>query len=160
MHEVSYMKDYIKLQNAVSWKNEAFVKKILDGNKDLNVMFDDGVLLQMSIDNGSNSIVQVLLDYFKVNQLNKHQIGSKEYNNLHNQLTEILENLIEEIELSPEIKKVLSPYVDFEGSVDSREHDFDEFDLQLPISFENEQNHEITTSGNIIEHTNSTEFVS
>lgn len=154
------MKDYIKLQNAVSWKNEAFVKKILDGNKDLNVMFDDGVLLQMSIDNGSNSIVQVLLDYFKVNQLNKHQIGSKEYNNLHNQLTEILENLIEEIELSPEIKKVLSPYVDFEGSVDSREHDFDEFDLQLPISFENEQNHEITTSGNIIEHTNSTEFVS
>ena len=58
------------------------------------------------------------------------------------------------------MKKVLSPYIDFEGSVDSREHDFDDFNLQLPISFENDQNHEITTSGNVVEHIHNTEFVS
>ena len=57
------------------------------------------------------------------------------------------------------MKKVLSPYIDFEDSVDSRDHDFDDFDLQLPISFEHDQNYEITTSGNVEHNYNNTELI-
>jgi hypothetical protein len=75
-------------------------------------------------------------------------------------LIKIIENAIDTVTLSSKMKKVLSLYIDFEDSVDSREHDFDEFDFNIPTFSENDQDHEITISGNITEHNDNTEILS
>ena len=51
-----------------------------------------------------------------------------------------------------EMKKILSPYIDFEDSIDSREHDFDEFNFPDEFDLENEQDLKTTASGQITEY--------
>ena len=86
----------------------------------------------------------MLLEYFKDNQLSRYNNNSEEYNNLESQLIEV-----DEVELLHEMKKILSPYVDFEDGIDSREHDFDEFNFPDEFDLENEQDLKITASGQI-----------
>ncbi len=125
------------------------VKQILiQHHQSIDIMYENGVFFELALVKDKPEILEILLQY-----ANDENIDS-------GKLVSTLETIVEEIDLSPEMKKVLSPYIDFEGSVDSREHDFDDFNLQLPISFENDQNHEITTSGNVVEHIHNTEFVS
>lgn len=125
------------------------VKQILiQHHQSIDIMYENGVFFELALVKDKPEILEILLQY-----ANDENIDS-------GKLVNTLETIVEEIDLSPEMKKVLSPYIDFEGSVDSREHDFDDFNLQLPISFENDQNHEITTSGNVVEHIHNTEFVS
>ena len=94
-----------------------------------------------------------------ITPIQKFPIKNKAYEEDKSKLIVILENITSEMKLTSEMKKVLSPYIDFEDSVDSRDHDFDDFDLQLPISFEHDQNYEITTSGNVEHNYNNTELI-
>ena len=127
------MKEYIKLQNGISWKNEYLVQEILNNNKNLDIMFEDGVLFQMSIDNGSSDILKTLLKYFENTQ---YPVKDQVYKGAKEKLTGILESAIDEIELPKEIKEVLAPYIDFEDSIDERLND--SFLEEITIPFENE----------------------
>lgn len=127
------MKEYIKLQNGISWKNEYLVQEILNNNKNLDVMFEDGVLFQMSIDNGSSDILKIFLKYFENTQ---YPIKDQVYKGAKEKLTGILESAIDGIELSKEMKEVLAPYIDFEDSIDERLND--SFLNEITIPFENE----------------------
>ena len=125
------------------------VKQILiQQYQNIDIMYENGVFFELALVKDRPEILEILLQHIKDDNIDSDKLIST------------LETIVEGIELSPEMKKILSPYIDFEGSVDRREHDFDNFDLQLPISFENEQNHEITTSGNIIEYNHHTEIIS
>ena len=140
------------LYNNFCWNEQKEVIKILSTCSNIDVFYKNGIFFEFALSKGNIDICNALLNYFENKQF---PIKNKAYEEGKTKLTEILENITDEMKLTSEMKKVLSPYIDFEDSVDSREHDFDEVDLQflqLPISFENDQNHEITTSGNTIEY--------
>ena len=140
------------LYNNFCWNEQKEVIKILSTCSNIDVFYKNGIFFEFALSKGNIDICNALLNYFENKQF---LIKNKAYEEGKTKLTEILENITDEMKLASEMKKVLSPYIDFEDSVDSREHDFDEVDLQflqLPISFENDQNHEITTSGNTIEY--------
>jgi hypothetical protein len=96
-------------------------------------MFEDGVLFQMSIDNGSSDILKTLLKYFENTQ---YPVKDQVYKGAKEKLTGILESTIDGIELSKEIKEVLAPYIDFEDSIDERLND--SFLDEITIPFEKE----------------------
>lgn len=113
------MKEYIKLGNRISAQNEDLVKDILSSNNNLDVLHGKGTFFIRSIENNNIKIVEALLEYFEKNQLSKYDSRSIEYYNLKTQLIEIIDIAIDEVNLSSEMKEILSPYIDFEGS----EHD-------------------------------------
>ena len=154
------MTNYHKLSDRIAAKKYSMVKTLLSQDKSLDLTYGEGTFFNMSIRNNSQEIVKILLFYFKENQLSKYDSNSEEYDDLKNKLKEILITATEDVDISPEMKKVLSPYIDFEDSVDSRLTDFDEFDFDTLIPFENDQNHEISNLGDVIENTNNTEIIS
>jgi len=110
------MKDYIELSNSISWKNKDFVQDILSKNKSLDLLYRDGKFFNMAIENDCIDIVVSLVSYFKNYQLAKYTPDSTEYLLLKNKLRSALETAIEDVELSQEMKKILSLYIDFDGS--------------------------------------------
>jgi hypothetical protein len=143
---------YIQLSDRIAWNSKSLVEDILSKNKDLDLLYRKGMFFRMAIESNQTDITEMLLEYFKDNQLSRYNNNSEEYNNLESQLIEVIEVAIDEVELLPEMKKILSPYIEFENSVDSREHDFDEFDFPDEFDLDNEQNLEITASGQITEY--------
>lgn len=137
------------LSNCLSLGKFEKAQMLLRENKnDIDILYKDGVLLDLVISKNNPDMLKLLLECAEDNKVEKAQ------------LKEVLIDLTEGQDLSKKMQEILSPYIDFESSIDSREHDFDHFDLQLQISFDNVQNHEITTSGNIIEYNHHTEIIS
>jgi len=133
------------------------IKKVLECFNEIDILYENGIFLEFAISKGNVDICSALLNYFEDKQFS---IKSRDYEEAKDKLIEILENITSDMQLASEMKQVLSPYIDFEDSVDSRDHDFDEFNLNFPISYENDRDYEITTSGNIIEHDHNTETLS
>jgi len=89
---------------------------LLEQDTSLDMGHDEGTFFNMSIESGNTKIVQTLLDYFNKNQLAKYTSSSTEYLLLKTKMRDMLEVAIEDVSLSEEMKQVLSPYIDFEGS--------------------------------------------
>ncbi len=113
---MKYQEEYIKLSDRISWNDKSLVCDLLEGNKDLDITYKDGKFFIMVVEDNNIEIVKILLDYFNDNQLVKYTTDSAEYLLLKNKLRDILEIAIEDVDLSQEMKEVLSPYIDFEGS--------------------------------------------
>lgn len=92
------------------------VSSILAKDNLLDVTYDEGKFFIAAIDEKNVQMVQILIDYFENNQLARCQDQSAEYFILKNKLRGTLETAIEDVEFSQEMKKILSPYIDFEGS--------------------------------------------
>ncbi len=120
------MKDYIELGNRISWQDNKLVTKLLLLNKNLDILHDNGSYFIRAVESNSADIVKSLLDYFEKNQLSAYKEGCHEYHILKNKMHDILEMAIEDVELSLEMKQVLSSYLDFEGDLDSRLQEFNE----------------------------------
>ena len=150
------------LSNCLSLGKFEKAKLILKENiNDIDVLYKDGIFFELAISKENSDILKALLNYFEENQLSKYDARSEEYINLQKNIVNILEIAIDGVNLSPKMKEVLSPYIDFEESVDSREHDFEDFDFNIPAVFEYEQDKEVKISGdNIIEHHQHTEIIS
>lgn len=154
------MTNYHQLSDRIAARKYSMVKTLLSEDKSLDITYENGRFFKISIKDNSYDIVKALLNYFEEKQLSRYDINSEKYNELRAQLKNILEDVIEEKDLSLKMQEVLSPYINFEDSVDSREYDFDDIDFNVPISFENDQDHEIMTSGNVIDHNHNTEIIS
>jgi hypothetical protein len=113
---MKYQEEYIKLSDRISWNDKSLVSDLLERNKDLDITYKDGKFFIMAVEDNNIEIVKILLDYFNYNQLVKYTTGSVEYLLSKNKLKDILEIAIEDVNLSQEMKEVLSPYIDFEGS--------------------------------------------
>lgn len=119
------MKTNYKLLSRYICRNDnKEVLALLENDTSLDVMHDEGTFFNMSIESGYTEIVQTLLDYFNKSQLAKYQNGSTEYLLLKTKIRDILEIAIEDVNLSEEMKKVLSSYIDFEGSEHGTIDDF------------------------------------
>lgn len=113
---MKYKEDYIKLSDRIGWKSKELVEDILRKNIDLDLTYNEGELFTLAVENNCVEITKKLLSYVNDNQLAKYNSGSTEYLLLKNKLRDILETAIEDIEVSQEMKEVLSLYINFEGS--------------------------------------------
>jgi len=120
---------YIQLSDRIAWNNKSLVKDILSQNKDLDLLHKNGKFFKMAIESNSTDITEILLEYFINNQLSNYDSKSIEYYNLKKQLIEVIEVAIDEVDLLPEMKKVLSTYIDFEGS----EHNSSSLDEEFAL---------------------------
>jgi hypothetical protein len=102
--------------------------------KELDVLYEEGSFFNFAISKNNIEICKALLDYFENKQF---PIKDAKYEEGKNKLKEILENATDSIELSSEMKHELSPYLDFEGDLDSRLQEFNKVensDYQLWIN--------------------------
>lgn len=124
------LKDYLNLTDYINWEDCTLINKQLQVVSNFNVLYDQGRFFNLAIASNNVKIFQLLLTYFKENQLSKYEVGSGEYNDLYSEFTEILENAADGIELSKEMKEVLAPYIDDRLN--------DSFLDEITIPFENE----------------------
>ena len=152
------------LYNNFCWNEEKEVIKILDTYNGIDVFYKNGKFFEFAISKGNVDVCKALVNYFENKQFPEK---NREYEEAKGKLIEILENITSNMDISSEMQKVLSPYIDFEENIDiARLSDFDEFDFNIPISFKYEENKEVEIIGgtiesnNHIEHSNHTEIIS
>ena len=101
------MKDRIHsdLSNCMSLgKFEKAQKLLKDYPDSLDIIYKDGVFFDLAITKNNLEMLKTLLKYAEDNLVDRPQ------------LKDILNNIINEDDLSPGMKQILTPYIDFEGS--------------------------------------------
>lgn len=126
------MKSYIELGNRISWEDNNLVIKLLSLNKNLDVLHDNGSYFIRAIESNSYDIVNTLLKHFENNQLSKYEPRSYEYSCLKKKMFNIIESAIENVDLSVEIQKILTPYLPQE----EEDYQLDLSDSLPPHSYE------------------------
>lgn len=101
------------LYNFCGWNDTKRVQELLDLFDDIDILYENGVFFDLAISKNNVEICKFLLSYFETKQF---PIKNSKYQEAREKLVEILENATDSVELSPEIKEVLSPYIDFESS--------------------------------------------
>lgn len=104
------MRNYINLGNNISSGNYTAVKGILDTNPMLNILHRDGTFIIRAIENNQLEIVQLLIQYFEKNQLSSNDLKLKY------EMQSIIDTVVEDTTLSPELEKILKPYLLNQGS--------------------------------------------
>jgi hypothetical protein len=132
------------------WNDSKNVKKLLKKSSDIDILDDRGIFLRLAISGNNLEILKSLLTYFEEKQFSTK---NTEYHQVREKLVEILENATDSIELSPEIKEVLSPYIDFENSDHNTLNDSFS-DLENLLGFSTEEIHpqveEHNTTTNVV----------
>lgn len=101
------------LYDLCRWDDTKRVQELLDLFDDIDILYDNGGFFDFAISKNNVEICKALLNYFETKQF---LTKNTEYQEAKEKLVEILENVTDSVELSPEIKEVLSPYIDFESS--------------------------------------------
>ncbi|CAG9312734.1 unnamed protein product [Blepharisma stoltei] len=109
------MKYHTSLSDHIQTKKHSRVLSDLD-NTELDMTYNEGEFFILCIRNNSYDILNSLLGYFEENQLNVYKSSFNEYHILKNQMRDILRTAVKDVELSTEMKQVLSPYLNFEDS--------------------------------------------
>lgn len=122
-----------KLYDNCRWNNTDKVKNILENYDNLDILYENGKFFNFAISENNQKIVGYLIKYFEDNKLNK----SKKSLDLINNLKETLESCVYGEKISHEMQQVLSPYIDFDNSLENRSNDsmFETIDI---IETENE----------------------
>ena len=89
------------------------VKQLLEIFDNIDILYENGIFFDFAISKGNVEICKALITYFEDKQF---PIKSTEYQEAKDKLIEILENATDSVDLSLEMKQILAPYVDFEGS--------------------------------------------
>jgi len=135
------------------WNDTKKVQELLDFSDDINILYDNGGFFDFAISKGNVEICKSLLNYFETKQF---PIKNTEYQEAKEKLVEILENATDSIELSPEIKEVLLPYIDFENSEHNTLNDsFSNLEDLLVFNYDElhpqpEEHNNVALSGNNI----------
>ena len=102
------------------WNETERVVRILNNFKDIDVLYENGSFFDFAISKNNSEICKALLDYFENKQF---PVKNVQYQEEKSKLIEILENATDSVELSIEMKNILSPYINFESSEDDRLND-------------------------------------
>jgi hypothetical protein len=120
----------IMLSDYCRWNQPDKVKKLLeDSGKDIDITYDDGNFFRLAISKSSTEILNTLLNHFETTKLT----GDKEsisYKAAHYKLREILEKIVDEVDISPEIQKILNKYLPTDDE-SSDEQDLSGFEDEL-----------------------------
>ena len=89
------------------------VKQLLEIFDNIDILYENGIFFDFAISKENVEICKALITYFEDKQF---PTKSTEYQEAKDKLIEILENATDSVDLSPEMKQILTPYIDFEGS--------------------------------------------
>ena len=119
------------------WNETERVVRILNNFKDIDVLYENGSFFDFAISKNNSEICKALLDYFENKQF---PVKNVQYQEEKSKLIEILENATDSVELSIEMKNILSSYINFESSEDDRLNDsfFNDYHLQDQPYYEEE----------------------
>lgn len=93
------------LSNCLSLSKFEKAKIILQKDEsNINILYKDGIFFDLVISKNNLDMLKALLEFAKANDVDSLE------------LQKILTKIIEDVDLSPEMKEVLSPYVCFEDS--------------------------------------------
>jgi hypothetical protein len=149
------MKNYYDLCSAIVYNYYDTVNYILSRDKNIDLRYKNGNLFIQAVEGNRIEILKLLIEYYQNNQLDKQIKSSSEYNVLKSNLINILQTAIEDVILSPEMKEVLSSYIDFEGSENNTLNDsFSNLENLVGIVTEEIpqiEDHTINISGNLNE---------
>lgn len=125
------------------------IKKTLELFDEIDVLYENGIFFNFAISKNNVYICNTLFNYFENIQF---PIKNKNYEKAKVNLIKILENITSEMDLLPEMKKILSTYIYFEDSIDiDRLNDFDELDFIIPYtSYEVDENQKTLPLGDVI----------
>jgi len=117
------------LYNFCIWNDTKTILELLYTFDDINVLYENGSFFYSAISKENIEVCKALLDYFENKQF---PIKDVQYQEERSKLIEILENATDSVELSIEMKNILSPYINFESSEDDRLNDsfFNDYHLQ------------------------------
>jgi hypothetical protein len=103
----------------------------------IDILYENGIFFNFAISKGNVEICKALITYFEDKQF---PTKSTEYQEAKDKLIEILENATDSVELSIEMKNILSSYINFEFSEDDRLNDsfFNDYHLQDQPYYEEE----------------------
>lgn len=104
------------LYNFCGWNDTKKVQELLNLFDDIDILYENGAFFDFAISKGNVEICKALITYFEDKQF---PIKNTKYEEAKTKLIEILENATDSVALPTEMKEILSPYIDFEGS----EHD-------------------------------------
>jgi hypothetical protein len=123
------------LYNFCGWNDTKRVQQLLDTFDDIDILYENGSFFDFAISKGNVEICKALITYFENKQF---PTKNTEYQEAKDKLIEILENATDSVDLSLEMKVVLTPYVNFESSEDDRLNDsfLDEIDIAFNNSDE------------------------
>jgi hypothetical protein len=139
----TYKSKEVTLYNYIRRNDLKGVEDILYYNDRLDVV-SEKKYFNMAISNQNVQIVEVLINYFNNVQLVKHKHNQIECLLLKKQLHDVLEYAVEDVEISEEMKKLLSPYLEF-GDDNDCEYEKDVDEVLSDIE------HEETTGNNTAE---------
>ena len=84
------------------------IREILNDNLNLDVLIDNGICFYFAIRHKNTDILKSLFEYFETKQ---YPEKNEEYEDAKKQLVDYLEEIVRDRILSPEIRKILSPYL-------------------------------------------------
>jgi hypothetical protein len=125
------------LYNFCIWNDTKTILELLYTFDDINVLYENGSFFYSAISKENIEVCKALLDYFENKQF---RIKDVQYQEERSKLIEILENATDSVELSIEMKNILSSYINFESSEDDRLNDsfFNDYHLQDQPYYEEE----------------------
>ena len=119
------------------WNDTEEVINILQQSSDIDILYENGRLFDFALSENNYEICKSLLEYFENKQF---PFKNKDYEEAKEKLTEILENAIDGIDLSPEMQEVLRSYVNFDNSFEDRLNDSFLNEIDLPVEREDGNN--------------------
>ena len=125
------------LYNFCIWNDTKTILELLYTFDDINVLYENGSFFYSALSKENIEVCKALLDYFENKQF---PIKDVQYQEERSKLIEILENATDSVELSIEMKNILSSYINFESSEDDRLNDsfFNDYHLQDQPYYEEE----------------------
>ncbi len=116
-------KIYSALYDYCRWDQpESVTRALEDSPIDIDVTYNNGIFFRLAISAGSTEILSALLQYFEKTRLHDDCNTSK-YLLAKFQLRNILKSIIDEFDVSNEIRDLLEPYL---GSRDDSSNNTDE----------------------------------
>lgn len=119
------------LKNYCNWNNSQDVKTFLSKNSDLDVLHNEGMCFKLALKNSNAQVMSLLLEYYERQNLTGDD-NSIEYKVARHNLQQVLENVLQFYEATPEIYQVMNKYLPINKSSDDKSDsenlgDFDYF---------------------------------
>lgn len=116
-----------RLYNYCCWLDCEKTTELLEQYpNEIDLTYNEGRMFRLAISGESSELVNILLSFYKETQL-KGDIESVEYKKANYMLRNILQEAEESFEITPEIYKVIEPYLSTEES--DKEQDLSGFDI-------------------------------
>jgi hypothetical protein len=137
----------LTLRDVISSGNYKLTKVRLDSNKNVDLLQDDGILIQLAIGSGKTELVEYLMRYFEENQLSEYDADSRDALMLRNQMRHVIEGVGSWIKSDAMRSSLSSYYTNSDSSEEEQSDDDLANDSHTHPPYNTNNNHNAHDSG-------------